>query len=101
MELQFPSVIRTIIVYNRSGPNAGRLEGAFVSLHRMNSEGILETLVEQQFGTSAAIQTIDFTVDEEVYVATLVRIRLPFTSSEKCLSLAEVEVMGYVVSALN
>ena len=52
------------------------------------------TLAERPFGTSAATHTIDFTGDGEVYVATHVRIRLP--TQGVSLSLAEVEVMGYV-----
>ncbi|EJK52836.1 hypothetical protein THAOC_27855, partial [Thalassiosira oceanica] len=67
------------------------LVGALVSLHRQNSTGGWEMLVERELGTSDAIQTIDFT--DDVYVATRVRIRLP---NPGVLSLAEVQVMGFV-----
>ncbi|EJK56832.1 hypothetical protein THAOC_23198, partial [Thalassiosira oceanica] len=85
VDLEFPSVIRTISVYNRANCCQERLIGALISLHRGNEE-----LVEKEFGTSEAVMTVDFT--EEVYVATRVRIRLPGTG---VLSLGEVQVMGY------
>ncbi|EJK72342.1 hypothetical protein THAOC_06137, partial [Thalassiosira oceanica] len=93
VDLQFPSVIREIIVYNRVDYNSDHLVGAVVSLHRMNSDGeweILKEAVDQPL-TSDAIQTIDFT--DDIYVATRVSIRLP---NPGVLSLAEVQVMGFV-----
>ncbi|EJK63323.1 hypothetical protein THAOC_16025, partial [Thalassiosira oceanica] len=92
VDLEFPSVIRTISVYNRADCCQERLIGALISLHRVNSQGNFEELVEQEFGTSEAVMTVDFT--EEIYAATRVRIRLPGTG---ILSLGEVEVMGYVI----
>ncbi|EJK59261.1 hypothetical protein THAOC_20542, partial [Thalassiosira oceanica] len=94
VDLQFPSVIRTIIVYNRVDYRPYYLVGAVVSLHRQNSGGEWEMLKEavDQPLTSDAIQTIDFT--DDVYVATGVRIRLP---NPGVLSLAEVQVMGFVM----
>ncbi|EJK65256.1 hypothetical protein THAOC_13904, partial [Thalassiosira oceanica] len=91
VDLEFPSVTRTITVYNRANGNRERLIGALISLHRGDEE-----LVEKEFGTSEAVMTVSFT--EEVYLATRVRIRLPGTG---ILSLGEVEVMGYVIGLVN
>lgn len=91
MNLQVSAEIKNINVYNRQDCCTNRLAGALVSLHHTNSDGGMEMLHEREFGSSAAVHNIDFT--DDTYVATHVRIRLPFGP----LSLAEVQVMGFPV----
>ncbi|EJK48751.1 hypothetical protein THAOC_32423, partial [Thalassiosira oceanica] len=93
LDLEVPSVIRTIIVYN-SDYMPERLDGALVSLHRENSNGVREMLEGSEreiVGTSQPVHIIDFT--DAVHVATRVRIRLP--GAGKVLTMTEVEVMGF------